>query len=116
MGLGFAKTGVAHWWLQRVTAVALVPLLMWFIASLIAHAGGDHGAMVAWLGKPVVAILMVLLLITLFQHMALGLRVVIEDYVHTDRWRFAAVAAVQIGCLVLTVAGVLATLAIAVGG
>src|ERR1019366_5915909 len=82
-GLGSAKNGVEHWWMQRVTAVALVPLTLWFIASLMAIAGGDYGTVIAWFKRPLTTILMASLLTTLFHHMALGLRVVVEDYVHT---------------------------------
>ena len=84
-GLGSAREGVGHWWVQRVTAVALVPLTLWFAASLIACAGSGYGAFILWLRTPFTPVLMVLLLIALFYHMALGLQVVVEDYVHTDR-------------------------------
>lgn len=115
-GLGSAKTGVEHWWAQRASAVALVPLVVWLVASLLALADSDHAAMTAWLGSPVVAILMVVLLIMLFWHVALGLRVVIEDYVHVYPAKIAAVAAVDIACFVLAVAGVFATLIVAFRG
>ncbi|MGE0116670.1 MAG: succinate dehydrogenase, hydrophobic membrane anchor protein [Dongiaceae bacterium] len=115
-GLGSAREGVAYWWTQRVTAVALVPLTLWFTASLIAHARGDYDALVLWLRAPVTTILMVLLLIALFYHMALGLQVVIEDYVHTDRIKMPTVMVIHLGCFVLAVAGIIATLRIAFGG
>ena len=84
IGLGSAKHGADHWWAQRVSAVALILLGLWFAASLIAHAGADHGAVVAWLRNPITAILMLLLVATTFYHAALGLQVVIEDYVHSE--------------------------------
>jgi succinate dehydrogenase / fumarate reductase membrane anchor subunit len=114
IGLGSAKEGVQHWWTQRVSAIALVPLMVWFIAAIIAQTGSDYTAFIAWLRKPFPGVLMVLLLIALFYHMALGLQVVIEDYVHSSV-RFAAVIAVRLGCLALAVAGILATLRIALG-
>ncbi|WP_372785333.1 succinate dehydrogenase, hydrophobic membrane anchor protein [Phenylobacterium sp.] len=114
MGLGSAKSGVAHWWAQRVSAVALVPLTLWFAASIIAHSGSDYAAFVAWLRSPLTAGLMVLLLIALFQHTALGLQVVIEDYVHSGG-KFAAVIAVRLSCFALAAAGILATLSVALG-
>jgi succinate dehydrogenase / fumarate reductase membrane anchor subunit len=83
-GLGSAREGVAHWWMQRVTAVALIPLTLWFAASLIALTGSDYNTFIAWLKAPSVTILMVLLLIALCHHIGLGLRVVVEDYVHSD--------------------------------
>ena len=83
LGLGSAKNGVEHWWLQRVTAIALVPLTVWFAASLIAHAGNNYATVVVWLRTPTATIPMTLLLTALFYHTALGLQVVIEDYLHS---------------------------------
>src|SRR5579863_8602026 len=89
IGLGSAKKGVGHWWAERVCAVALVPLTLWFVASIIAHTHSDYVTSIAWLRTPVVTILMILLHIALFDHTALGLQVVIEDYVHSGA-KFAA--------------------------
>jgi succinate dehydrogenase / fumarate reductase membrane anchor subunit len=115
-GLGSAREGVGHWWIQRVTAVALIPLTLWFAASLIARARGDYGTFILWLRAPLSTVLMVLLLMALFYHMALGLQVVVEDYVHTDRIKMPTVVAIYLGCFALTAAGVIATLRIAFGG
>ena len=115
-GLGSAREGVEHWWMQRVTAVALIPLTLWFAASLIALTGSDYNAFIAWLRAPFVTILMVLLLIALFHHMALGLQVVVEDYVHSDRVKIPAVVAIRFACFALAVAGIIATLRIAFDG
>jgi succinate dehydrogenase / fumarate reductase, membrane anchor subunit len=112
-GLGSAKEGVEHWWMQRVTAVALIPLTLWFMASLIALAGGDYSNFIVWLRIPFVTIVMVLLLIALFYHTALGLRVVVEDYVHSDRVKIPALVATRLGCFALAVAGIFAILRIA---
>lgn len=114
IGLGSARAGSAHWWAERVSAVALVPLALWFVASIIAHSGDDHAAFTAWLGTPLVSAAMILLLIALFHHTALGLQVVIEDYVHSGM-KVAAVTAVRLGCFGLAVVGVLAVLRIAFG-
>jgi succinate dehydrogenase / fumarate reductase membrane anchor subunit len=111
--LGSAKTGVAHWWTQRATAVALIPLTLWFVAALVALAGRGHAAVVAWFASPLAAILTILLLIALFQHIALGLQVVIEDYVHATRSKFAALLVMRLGCAALAVAGVFAVIRIA---
>lgn len=115
VGLGSARKGVEHWWAERVSAVALVPLTLWFAASIIAHAGSDHAAFVAWLRTPLAAILMVLLLTALFHHTVLGLQVVIEDYMHSGA-KFAALIAVRLGCFALAAAGIVATLRITFGG
>ena len=115
-GLGSAREGVEHWWMQRVTAAALIPLTLWFAVSLIALTGSDYNAFIAWLKAPFVAILLVLLLIALFHHMALGLQVVVEDYVHSDRAKIPTVVAIRCACFALAVVGIFATLRIAFDG
>lgn len=115
-GLGSAREGVGHWWMQRMTAVALVPLTLWFAASLIARARSDYGAFILWLRAPFTTVLMVLLLTAVFYHMALGLQVVVEDYVHTNRIKVPMVVAIHLGSFALAVAGIVTTLRIAFGG
>jgi len=82
LGLGSAKEGTHHWWSQRLTAVALVPLTLWFVIALLGMDSFAHPAIVAWLGQPLNAILMILLLLVILHHSQLGLQVVVEDYVH----------------------------------
>ena len=115
-GLGSAKAGVEHWWIQRVTAVALIPLTLWFVASLIALSSSDYITFIAWLRAPFVATLMVVLLIALCHHMALGLQVVIEDYVHSDWAKFPMLVATRLACFALAVVGILSTLSVAFDG
>ncbi len=115
-GLGSAKTGVEQWWMQRVTAVALIPLTIWFAASLIALSAGDYNAFIAWLRAPFATVLMVLLLIALCYHMALGLQVVVEDYVHADWAKFPMLMVIRLACFALAVVGILSTLSVAFGG
>lgn len=81
-GLGSAKEGVSHWWAQRVTAVALVPLALWLAYSIARLSFAGHAAVTAWIAEPWVAIALVLTLFATFYHAKLGLQVVIEDYVH----------------------------------
>ena len=115
IGLGSAKEGVEHWWLQRVTAVALVPLTVWFVVAVIRLSGGDIDAVRDWVGRPLPSILLVLLLIATFWHVSLGLQVVIEDYVHTDLAKLGLIIAVRLGCFALAVAGIFAVLSMALG-
>jgi succinate dehydrogenase / fumarate reductase, membrane anchor subunit len=115
-GLGSAKEGVQHWWAQRVSAVALIVLGLWFAASLIAHAGADRAAVVAWLHEPLSAILAILMLAAVFYHAALGLQVVIEDYVHSEWRKLSSIVAMRLISLALAVAGIFAVLRIAFGG
>ena len=89
-GLGSAKEGVAHWWAQRMTAVALVPLLIWFVASVCAMTGAGYDAVHDWIATPMVSIMLVLLTLAVFHHAQLGLQVVIEDYVHTEWLKIAS--------------------------
>lgn len=110
-GLGSSKFGVEHWMAQRVSAVALVSLTLWFVASIIAHSGSDHVAFLAWLSEPVPALLMILLLIALFHHTARGLQVVIEDYMHSGA-KFAVLLLLRLSCFALASAGIVATLRI----
>ena len=83
-GLGSAKTGTDHWWMQRVTALALIPLVIWFVVSMIIVTGADHETALAFIGSPINAVLLTLLIIATFYHGQLGLQVVIEDYVHGE--------------------------------
>ena len=115
-GLGSAKEGVQHWWAQRVSAVALIVLGLRYAASLIAHAGADRAAVVAWLHEPLSAILAILMLAAVFYHAALGLQVVIEDYVHSEWLKLSSIVAMRLISLALAVAGIFAVLRIAFGG
>lgn len=112
-GLGAPRKGAGGWLLERATAIALVPLTVWFVAALIAHTGSDHAALIAWLRSPLNVVLMVLLLIAMFWHTALGLQVVIEDYVHAIHPRTVTLIAMRVVCLVLAVVGIVAVLRIA---
>ena len=115
IGLGSAKEGVEHWWMQRITAVALVPLTLWFVISVIGLVGADLETVENWVGRPLPAILLVLLLIATFYHMSLGLQVVVEDYVHTELAKLGIVIIVRLLCFALAVAGIFAVLSMAVG-
>ena len=92
-GLGSAKEGVHHWWSQRLTAVVLVPLSLWFIYSLVVVTGSDYATVKAWLSVPLNSVLMLLFLFSLFWHAVLGVQVVIEDYIESEMQK--------IGCLIL---------------
>jgi succinate dehydrogenase / fumarate reductase membrane anchor subunit len=115
IGLGSAKEGVEHWWAQRVTAIALVPLSIWFVISVIGFVGADLETVQDWVSRPLPAILLVLLLIASFYHMSLGLQVVIEDYVHTELVKLGLVIVVRLFCFAVAVAGIFAVLSMALG-
>lgn len=115
-GLGSARDGAGHWWAQRLTAIALVPLTLWFVASVVALAGASHAEVVAWLGAPVPAVLMILMIVATFHHAQLGLQVVIEDYIHSEGLKIAGIVLVKFAAAALGLVSVFAVLRIAFGG
>ena len=114
-GLGSAKEGVRHWWAQRLTALALVPLSIWFVAGTVALAGASHAEAAAWIAQPVNATLMVLTLGLAIHHGQLGLQVAIEDYVHAEGAKLAWLIVLKLLALVLALAGILAVLRLMLG-
>ncbi|MBA1147896.1 succinate dehydrogenase, hydrophobic membrane anchor protein [Ectothiorhodospiraceae bacterium WFHF3C12] len=115
-GLGSAKSGVRHWWWQRVTAVALVPLTVWMLVLLLATAGEGRRALMVWLGNPAVSVLTVMFVVMMAWHMVLGLTVIAEDYLHHEGVKFAAITLIQVGGVIVGVAGVISVLWLALGG
>ncbi|TCO80422.1 succinate dehydrogenase subunit D [Plasticicumulans lactativorans] len=115
-GLGSAKEGVSHWWHQRLTALFLIPLVLWFVVSLLSVVHADHEGLKAWLARPLNAGLLVTFLGTTFFHAKLGLQVVIEDYVHTELVKLGALVAMNLVVLVLAATSVISVLRIAFGG
>jgi succinate dehydrogenase / fumarate reductase, membrane anchor subunit len=115
MGLGSAKAGVEHWWAQRVTALALVPLALWFVIAVIELAGADRALFVDWVRQPLPAVFLVLLLIATFYHGALGLQVVIEDYVENETARFGLLIVMRFAAILFAVRGIFAVLKLSLG-
>jgi len=109
-GLGSAKDGTGHWWAQRLTALALIPLTVWFVGTVVSLIGADYAAVAAWIASPVVAGLLVLLIIATFYHAVLGLQVVIEDYVHHEGAKIALLLFVKALAIVLALSAVLSVL------
>ncbi len=116
--LGSAKEGADHWWWQRLTALMLVPLSLWFVASIwwIIVGGASYEAFQDWLSGPVAAILMLLFIGMMFYHLKLGLQVVIEDYVHNKLFKWTFLVVLNLGCLIGAVAALYSTVAVALGG
>ena len=115
-GLGTARSGLQHWKMQRLTAIANVLLVLWFMFSAMALSGSGYEQVRAWLGSPVTASLVVLLIISTFYHARLGLQVVVEDYVHHEGARIASLVVIALIVLALAVACIVAVLTVAVGG
>jgi succinate dehydrogenase / fumarate reductase membrane anchor subunit len=114
-GLGSAKSGTGHWWSQRLSAIALVPLTLWFIGSVVVLAGASHAEIAAWISSPFVASLLLLLVATTFYHSYLGLQVVIEDYVHGEAIKVATLIVVQGASIFLALAGMVSVLMLLFG-
>jgi succinate dehydrogenase / fumarate reductase membrane anchor subunit len=114
-GLGSAKEGVAHWWAQRLTALALVPLIFWFAVSLVSLAGAPYSLVIAWIKGPVTAILLITLICVTFHHLHLGVQVVVEDYVHTEWRKLAIIITVKFASALAALVGIFAVLRIALG-
>ncbi len=112
-GLGAAKTGVPHWWGQRVTAIALLPLSLYFVASVLILAGASREAMIAYMHEPWNAVLFLCLIAALFYHLSLGMQVVIEDYVNNEGWRLGSITVIKGGCVFLALACAVSVLKLA---
>jgi len=115
LGLGTGKGAAEHWWLQRMTAVALLPLGLWLAYGLLSLRGFDYATVVAWVREPVTSILLILLVVAVGYHSALGVQVVIEDYVTGKGTRAATLMASTLAHVGLTIAAVFAVLKIAFG-
>jgi succinate dehydrogenase / fumarate reductase membrane anchor subunit len=111
-GLGSARAGSRHWWAQRLTALALVPLTLWFIFSVIHLSGASHQVVIDWLSAPLTLGLMLALIAATFHHLQLGVQVVIEDYVHDERIKIASVLAVRALCVLLALICIVSVLKI----
>jgi succinate dehydrogenase / fumarate reductase, membrane anchor subunit len=109
LGRGSAGEGVGHWWMQRVTAIALLPLTAWFAISLLSHSLQSYEVMRGWLAQPWVAVLALLLVLTLAWHSKLGVQVVIEDYVHA---KFAKTSLLLLSAFVHVIAAAAGSFAI----
>jgi succinate dehydrogenase / fumarate reductase membrane anchor subunit len=116
LGAGSAKEGVHHWWVQRLTAVALMPLTVWFAVSLLALPSFDHATVTAWMRESWTALPLILLVLVASWHSMLGLRVVVEDYVPAVGTRTVTLAVLGFLHTLLAAAGVFAVLKVALGG
>lgn len=98
-GLGGVRTGPHHWWLQRLTAIALIPLTVWVAFVVAGLVGKDYATVTAWFDQPFHAVMLVLFVFFVVYHASLGLQVVIEDYVHTPALRIASLIAIKLALI-----------------
>lgn len=115
-GLGSAKTGVHHWVVQRVTALANLGLVGWLVFSLTRLPVFDHAALINWLSSPLVAVPMMLMIVSIFWHMRLGLQVLIEDYLHNEATKIFALMLLNFYAIGGAAFGLFSVAKIAFGG
>ena len=115
-GLGSAKSGTGHFWMQRLTAIALIPLTLWFVAALASMGSVGYAEAVEWVKSPVTAVLLLALIAATFHHMQLGLQVIVEDYVHAEGLKIASLIVMKCGSVLLGLAAAFAVLKVAFGG
>ncbi len=114
-GLGSAKEGMHHWWVQRLTALALIPLTVWLVISIVGLIGASHGEFVLWLANPINTTAMILFLAIAFHHAQLGMQVVFEDYVSSHALRTTGIILVKFLCAGLAAFSIVSTLIVAFG-
>ena len=115
-GLGSAKEGTDHWFSEKLTALALVPLSVWFVAAVLGGIGADYATLKAWMSVPGNMTMMILLIVACFWHASLALGTVIEDYVHYKPAHLGGLIAVKFVCLFLGVFSIVSVLKIGLGG
>ncbi len=113
-GLGAARSGVHHWWAERVTSVALIPLTLWFVFSVLGLAGHPQADIAHWIGHPLVAVLLIALILASFHHTQLGLQVVMEDYIHEEGQRLIWILVMKAVVYLLGLLALLAVLKLAI--
>ena len=109
-GLGSAHNGTTHWWMQRVSSILLIPLSFWLMAYLKKVTIFSHAEITAWLAEPLNSLGAILWLLTVFYHAALGLQVVMEDYIHSAGRKIVAIWAMKLGFLGMGLATILTVL------
>ena len=115
IGLGSAKEGSMHWWWQRLTAVALVPLSIWFMFSISSFTGKCSVGINEWIASPIVSTLLIAFVVSLFYHAQLGIQVVLEDYVHHEAVKILSLLATKFLSAILVILSTISILRIALG-
>jgi len=113
IGLGSAKEGASHWWWQRLSAIALVPLSLWFIFSVVSFAGPCSGGIHVWLASSWTSTLMIAFVVCLFYHAQLGVQVVLEDYLHNEMLKIISIWTVKFLSILLVISSTVSILQIA---
>jgi succinate dehydrogenase / fumarate reductase membrane anchor subunit len=114
-GLGSAREGGHHWWIERLTSVSTLLLFVWLFVSLLRLPGLDYRTVTEWLQSPLAAVPMLLLILSTFWHLKLGMQVVIEDYVHEEGWKFLSILLLNFATVIGGAFALFAVLKIALG-
>jgi len=114
-GLGSSKDGLHHWWMQRLSAIGLLPLVIWFVVSIISISGQSHAEVIEWMKSPHHSVLLSLFLIVTLYHSNLGLQKIFEDYVQARWLQLAARIVAGFAAVLLGFAGVFSLLGLAFG-
>ena len=115
-GLGSARAGAHHWWLERLTSISTLVLLVWLVVSLVRMPDLEQSTLAEWLSQPLAAVPMLLLIVSVFWHLKMGLQVVVEDYVHTDGPKLLWITLITFLSLLGAGLAIFAVLKIALGG
>ncbi len=115
-GLGSSNDGFGHWWMQRLTGIALLPLSLWFVYSAVQLTGASHAEFVTWVGEHGNPVLLILLVITIYHHGQLGLQVVVEDYIHGEGPKIALLILIKFGAIFFGASSIFAILRLTFGG
>lgn len=114
-GLGSAKDGTHHFWHQRLSAIALIPLSIWFVTSLVCMITADHARVANWIEAPHITTLLIALVAALYYHIKLGMQTVLEDYIHTEWLKVTSVIALNLGTILCALISIIAILKISFG-
>jgi succinate dehydrogenase / fumarate reductase membrane anchor subunit len=114
-GLGSAREGGHHWWTERLTSVSTLLLFIWLLVSLLRLPAVDYRSVNEWLQQPLAAVPMLLLIVSTFWHLKLGMQVVIEDYVHEEGWKFLSILLLNFATVIGGAFALFAVLKIALG-
>lgn len=114
-GLGSAKSGTHHFWNQRLTAIALVPLSLWIMVSIVKITAMDYQTVSAWMASPLNAVLVLIFILAMYYHALLGVQVVIEDYIHTEWQKIACIILVKFLIILTGLTSAMAVLKVFLG-
>ena len=114
INLGSAKSGTVHWWWLRISALALVPLSLWFMFSIAALSGDCATGIQEWVSNPIVATLLIAFVVSLFYHAQLGMQEVIEDYVHREGVKYFSILLIKATSVLLVILSIISILHVAI--